>query len=239
MSYFWTRSKVPRRETSVSGDRQGKSCDWIGITQFFSGTIIRPSLVSLLPQVGKEVTSTLPQGGETRRDGGTSARDVGEPKYCAGRQLPVGEWFSSNTTVRWNGEALWRPARQPTWLASPKPSKAPMGGLKLLCRLRARLKRRSHSPLDVVETEHGFAIDRVRWVGHNTGGTAFCTLGRIVRSLLRPKLRFLLCCQNHKDVLRLAAVLAGSSSSPSKMAVLRQFGFRKMLTLRRNWDISS
>lgn len=39
---------------------------------------------------------------------------------------------------------------------------ADMGGLKLLGRLRARLKRRTQSPLDVVETEHGFAIDRVR-----------------------------------------------------------------------------
>lgn len=39
---------------------------------------------------------------------------------------------------------------------------APMGGLKLLGRLRARLKRKPQSPLDVIETEHGFAIDRVR-----------------------------------------------------------------------------
>lgn len=44
----------------------------------------------------------------------------------------------------------------------PKPLQAPMGGLKLLGRLRARLKRRPQSPLDVVETEHGFSIDRVR-----------------------------------------------------------------------------
>lgn len=39
---------------------------------------------------------------------------------------------------------------------------APMGGLKLFGRLRARLKRRPQSPLDVGETEHGFAIERVR-----------------------------------------------------------------------------
>lgn len=39
---------------------------------------------------------------------------------------------------------------------------SPMGGLKLLCRLRARLKRRPQSVLDVAETDHGFAIDRVR-----------------------------------------------------------------------------
>ncbi|CBN74132.1 hypothetical protein Esi_0013_0028 [Ectocarpus siliculosus] len=37
-----------------------------------------------------------------------------------------------------------------------------MGGLKLLYRLRARLKRRPQLQLDVKETDHGFAIEKVR-----------------------------------------------------------------------------
>lgn len=37
-----------------------------------------------------------------------------------------------------------------------------MGGLKLLYRLRARLKRRPQLQLDVKETDRGFAIEKVR-----------------------------------------------------------------------------
>ena len=42
------------------------------------------------------------------------------------------------------------------------------GGMKIICRLRARLRpprRPSQPPIDLRQTQWGFAVDKIRWVG--------------------------------------------------------------------------